>query len=113
MYKRGDILVADLGRTGGSEQAGERFVVVISNNVGNKFSPTLIVVSMTSQIKNMHLPTHIRIKPDKYKFLSKDTMILAEQIRTLDKLKVKTVVSSLSESDLNKLNRALKVSIAV
>lgn len=107
---RGEIYLADLSPVIGSEQGGVRPVVIIQNDVGNKFSQTVIVTAITSQQLKTKLPTHIDIEG--YKFgLSKDSIILCEQIRTIDKRRLKLKLGKISAEVLQKLNIALKVSI--
>ena len=91
--KRGDIYYADLSPVVGSEQSGIRPILVIQNNIGNKFSPTIIGVPITSKVK-VNMPTHIEIEGLKYG-LEKDSIILAEQIRTLDKKRLKEKIITL------------------
>lgn len=109
---RGDIFYADLGYNGGSEQGGIRPVVVIQNNIGNKYSPTVIIAAITSQINKAKLPTHLEIKKDDYDFM-KDSVILTEQIRTLDKTKLKEKLGRLYAYDIEKLNECLNISLAL
>lgn len=115
IIKRGDIFDADLGISdnAGSEQQGKRPVVVIQNDVGNTYSPTVIVASITSQIdksKKKSLPVHVELVN---KFLEKNSIILLEQIRTLDKRKLKQKRGHLEQLELKELDRALKVSIGL
>lgn len=86
--KRGDIFYADLSPVVGSEQGGIRPVIVIQNNIGNKYSPTVIIAAITSQINKAKLPTHVEISSEDYG-LNKDSVVLLEQIRTLDKRRLK------------------------
>ncbi|MFC4782781.1 type II toxin-antitoxin system PemK/MazF family toxin [Eubacterium multiforme] len=107
--KRGDIFYADLGNQDGSEQGGIRPVVIIQNDVGNRYSPTVIVASITSQKKNL-LPVHVNL----YNYdLDKESTILLEQIRTLDKRKIKERIGSLDVDTLKKLNIALGTSVGL
>lgn len=110
--KRGDIFWADLGNTGGCEQGGVRPVVILQNNIGNRYSPTVIVAAITSQADKAKLPTHVEISSQEYG-LSKDSLILLEQIRTLDKKRLGDYVSTLSIEDMEKVDRALGVSIEI
>lgn len=110
--KRGDIYYADLSPVVGSEQDGVRPVLVVSNNIGNHTSKTVIVVPITSKPKNKHhIPTHVHI------FLChkkcQPSIALAEQIRTIDKSRLKEFVCSMADSDMKKINEALTVSIAL
>ena len=110
LIKRGDIFYADLNPVVGSEQGGIRPVLVVQNNVGNKYSPTLVVLSISSA-KKPHLPTHIRICGSK--MLPKDSVILAEQIRTIDRYRLKSYVGSLGVEIMEKINEAIKISTGV
>lgn len=112
IVKRGDIFNADLGisKDAGSEQQGERPVVIIQNDIGNAFSPTVIVASMTSQINKAKLPVHVDMNNH---YLAKDSVILLEQIRTLDKRKLKEKIGQLYYMELESLNRALKISVGL
>lgn len=105
---RGDIFYADLSPVVGSEQSGVRPILVIQNDIGNKYSPTIIAVAITSKIKN-HMPTHIEIDGSKYG-LDKKSVILAEQIRTLDKSRLKEKVGALDHETLNKVKHAIEIS---
>lgn len=109
--KRGDIYYADLSPVIGSEQDGVRPVVIIQNDIGNKYSPTVIVIAITSKIKS-RLPTHIPIEGAKYG-LDKDSVILAEQIRTLDKTRLKEKVGSLDNLTLEKIKKAIEISFGI
>ena len=106
--KRGDIYYADLSPVVGSEQSGTRPILIIQNDIGNKFSPTIIGVPITSKAK-INLPTHIAIEGNKYG-LEKDSIILAEQIRTLDKSRLKEKVGRLDKKVLNEVKRAIEIS---
>lgn len=105
---RGDIFYADLSPVVGSEQSGIRPILVVQNDIGNKYSPTIIAVAITSKIKNK-MPTHIEIDGSKYG-LDKKSVILAEQIRTLDKKRLKEKVGSLDKDTLNKVKHAIEIS---
>lgn len=109
--KRGDVYYADLSPVVGSEQRGNRLVLVIQNNVGNRFSPTIIIAAITGQIEKAKLPTHVEISK-KYG-LEKDSVILLEQIRTIDKKRLSDLVTRLDEPMMNKVDKALKISIGV
>ena len=108
--KRGDIYYADLSPVVGSEQGGMRPVLIIQNDVGNKHSPTVIAAAITSQINKAKLPTHIELSASEFG-LSKDSVILLEQIRTLDKRRLKEKIGSLSDSQMQKVNVALLISL--
>ncbi|MGN0526875.1 MAG: type II toxin-antitoxin system PemK/MazF family toxin [Acutalibacteraceae bacterium] len=110
--KRGDIFYADLSPVVGSEQGGVRPVLIVQNNVGNKYSPTVIAAAITSQQFKSKLPTHINVEADVCG-LSKDSVVLLEQIRTLDKQRLKEKMGNLPESDMNKINDALSVSMGL
>ncbi len=110
--KRGDIYYADLSPVIGSEQGGVRPVLVIQNDVGNKYSPTVIVAAITSQINKAKMPTHIEINGDEYG-LTKDSVILLEQIRTIDKKRLKEKTGHVDEELLDSISRALKISIGL
>lgn len=112
MVKRGDIFYADLSPVVGSEQGGVRPVLVIQNDVGNKYSPTVIVAAITSQINKAKMPTHLELPGDEYG-LSKNSVILAEQIRTVDKRRLKEKIGHLDEMLMNKINIALKISFGI
>lgn len=107
--KRGDIFYADLGKKEGSEQGGIRPVVIIQNDIGNKYSPTVIVASITSQRKS-NLPVHVDLNNEE---LEKNSIILLEQIRTLDKRKIKCKIGSLDFNTLRKLDIALSTSVGL
>lgn len=112
MIKRGEIYYADLRPVVGSEQGGIRPVLILQNDVGNKYSPTTIIAVLTSQSKPS-LPTHVLVHSDEVNGLDKDSVIELEQIRTIDKKRIKDLVGCLSESDCNKVRNALKVSVSI
>ncbi len=112
MVKRGDIYYANLSPVVGSEQGGHRPVLVIQNDVGNKYSPTIIVVAITSQISKAKLPTHVEIN-SKQSSLEKDSVILLEQLRTIDKRRLKEKVSHLSEDIMSLVDESIKVSLGL
>lgn len=109
--KRGEIYYADLSPVIGSEQAGIRPILVVQNDVGNKFSPTIIGIAITSRQK-VKLPTHIEIEGTKYG-LDKDSVILAEQIRTLDKKRLREKVGMLDNETMEKVKRAIEISFGI
>ena len=109
MIKRGELYYADLSPVVGSEQGGVRPVLVVQNNVGNKYSPTIIAVAVTSQINKARLPTHIEL--DTTCGLPKDSVILAEQLRTLDKRRLKDKIGALDSKAMEKVHTALLVSL--
>ena len=112
VVKRGDIFYADLSPVVGSEQGGVRPVLVVQNDVGNKFSPTVIISAITSQINKAKMPTHIEITADEYG-LAKDSVILLEQIRTIDKRRLKERIGRLDEDLMQKVDEALTVSFGL
>lgn len=109
---RGEIYYADLSPVIGSEQGGLRPVLVIQNDVGNKYSPTIIIAAITSQLTKAKLPTHIELDKNKYN-LSKDSVILLEQIRTLDKRRLREKISSVDKSTMKSVDIALMISLGV
>lgn len=109
---RGDIYYADLSPVVGSEQGGVRPVLVIQNNIGNKFSPTVIIAAITSQLTKAKLPTHIELNKDKFA-LQKDSVVLLEQIRTLDKKRLKEKVSSIDECTMRRVDVAMMISLGI
>ncbi|WDV45265.1 type II toxin-antitoxin system PemK/MazF family toxin [Clostridiaceae bacterium M8S5] len=112
IVKRGDILYADLSPVIGSEQGGVRPVLVIQNNVGNKYSPTIIVAAITSQINKAKLPTHIEIKASEYG-LTKDSVVLMEQIRTIDKKRLREKIGHFDDDMMTKVNDCVKISLGL
>ena len=112
IIKRGDILYADLSPVVGSEQGGVRPVLVIQNDIGNKYSPTIIVAAVTSQINKAKLPTHVEINAEEYG-ITKDSVILLEQIRTIDKKRLKEKVGHLSDDLMKKVDDGLQISFGL
>ena len=112
IIKRGDIYYADLSPVVGSEQGGVRPVLIVQNNVGNKFSPTVIAAAITSQINKAKMPTHIEIGAADYG-LSKDSVILLEQVRTIDKKRLKERIGHLNENLMNRVNEAIEISLGL
>lgn len=112
IVKRGDIFYADLSPVVGSEQGGIRPVLVVQNDVGNKYSPTIIVAAITSRINKAKMPTHIEIKGDEYG-LSKDSVILLEQIRTIDKKRLKERIGHIDDVAIDAVNEAVSVSLGL
>ncbi len=110
--KRGDIYYADLSPVVGSEQGGIRPVLIVQNDVGNKFSPTVIAAAITSRRFKTELPTHIQVNALGCG-LAKDSIVLLEQVRTLDKKRLKEKMGNLDENDMNRVNRALSVSLGI
>ena len=107
--KRGELYYADLSPVIGSEQGGVRPVLIVQNNVGNKYSPTVIVAAITSQINKAKIPTHIEVNTTYG--LTKDSVILLEQIRTLDKRRLKDKIGALDEKRMEGVNKALLISL--
>lgn len=112
MVKRGDVYYADLSPVIGSEQGGVRPVLVIQNDIGNKYSPTVIIAAITSQINKAKLPTHVEITGQQYG-LPKDSVILLEQIRTIDKKRLREKVGRFDEEMMKYVDDALIVSIGL
>ncbi|MBR6653389.1 MAG: type II toxin-antitoxin system PemK/MazF family toxin [Oscillospiraceae bacterium] len=110
--KRGDIYYADLSPVVGSEQGGMRPVLIVQNDVGNKHSPTVIAAAITSQINKAKLPTHIELGARTYG-LSKDSVILLEQIRTIDKKRLKDRMGKLDDKLMNQVDNAIAVSFGL
>ena len=108
--KRGDLFYADLSPVVGSEQGGMRPVLIIQNDIGNKYSPTVIAAAVTSQLNKAKLPTHIEIKAGDYG-LPKDSVILLEQIRTIDKKRIKEKIGVLAADTMKRADRALLISL--
>ena len=110
--RRGDIYYADLSPVVGSEQGGLRPVLIIQNDVGNRYSPTVIAAAITSRMGKTRLPTHIDVFADKVG-LAKDSVILLEQIRTLDKRRLKEKMGHLDDSLMTEVNNAIAVSFGL
>lgn len=110
--KRGDIFYADLSPVVGSEQGGLRPVLIVQNDVGNRYSPTVIAAAITSKTSKTHLPTHIDIQATQVG-LAKDSVVLLEQIRTIDKQRLKEKMGHLDESAMNEINSAIAVSFGL
>ena len=108
--KRGDIFYADLSPVVGSEQGGIRPVLVIQNNIGNRFSPTIIVCAITSKLEKAKLPTHIELDGNMYN-LAKNSICLLEQIRTLDKRRLKEKVSNIGRNKMKEIDKAILISL--
>lgn len=108
--RRGDIFYADLSPVVGSEQGGVRPVLIVQNDVGNKYSPTVICAAITSQINKAKLPTHIELDSDR---LTKDSVILLEQVRTIDKKRLREKIGSLDSKSMKKVGEALLVSFGL
>ncbi len=110
VVQRGDIYYADLRPVVGSEQGGVRPVLIIQNNVGNRHSPTVICAAITSQMNKAKLPTHVELHSDQYD-LAKDSVVLLEQLRTIDKKRLKDKVCHLDNQILLKIDKALEISL--
>lgn len=110
--RRGDIYYADLSPVVGSEQGGIRPVLIVQNDVGNKYSPTVIAAAITSQQFKTKMPTHISVDAAVCG-LSKDSVVLLEQIRTLDKKRLREKMGNLPETDMDRINNALSVSMGL
>lgn len=110
--KRGYLYYADLSPVVGSEQGVIRPVLIIQNDIGNKYSPTVIVAAITSQINKAKLPTHIEISANEYG-LNKDSVILLEQIRTIDKKRLREKIGCLDKNMMLKVNNSLQISLGL
>ena len=109
---RGEIYYADLSPVVGSEQGGVRPVLIVQNEVGNRFSPTVIAAAITSQQEKADLPTHIHVQADR-NGLQKDSIVLLEQIRTLDKRRLRERMGRLSDADMRQVDQAISVSVGL
>ena len=112
IVKRGDIYYADLSPVIGSEQGGVRPVLIIQNDVGNKYSPTVIAAAITSRINKAKMPTHIELSASEFG-LNKDSVILLEQIRTIDKKRLREKIGRLDDSLMERVNDALSISFGL
>ncbi|MCD8089229.1 MAG: type II toxin-antitoxin system PemK/MazF family toxin [Clostridiales bacterium] len=110
--KRGDIFYADLSPVIGSEQGGIRPVLVIQNDIGNRYSPTVIIAAITSHINKAKLPTHIEADSKKYSLI-KDSVVLLEQIRTIDKKRLREKIGHLDRGLMTKVDKALLISLGL
>lgn len=110
--RKGDVYYADLTPVVGSEQGGIRPVAVIQNNVGNKYSPTVIVAAITSRTGKNHLPTHIRLEGS-IQGLHRDSMILLEQVRTIDRSRLREYIGRMNESTMHSVDQAIAVSFGL
>jgi len=108
--KRGDVYYADLRPVVGSEQGGIRPVVIVQNDVGNRHSPTIIVAAVTSRLNKAKLPTHIELSADRYHMV-KDSVILLEQLRTIDKSRLKDKICHLDEDIMGRVDKGLRISL--
>ncbi|MBR2846892.1 MAG: type II toxin-antitoxin system PemK/MazF family toxin [Clostridia bacterium] len=112
IVKRGDIYYADLSPVIGSEQGGVRPVLIVQNDIGNKYSPTVIAAAITSQINKAKMPTHIEIGAENYG-LNKDSVILLEQIRTIDKQRLREKIGRLSDDLMDGVDKAIGISFGL
>lgn len=112
IVKRGDIYYADLSPVVGSEQGGIRPVLVIQNDIGNKYSPTVIAAAITSQVNKAKMPTHIELAAKDYG-LNKDSVILLEQIRTIDKRRLREKIGRIDDGLMASVNNALSISFGL
>ena len=112
MIKRGDIFYADLSPVIGSEQGGVRPVVVVQNDIGNKYSPTIIIAAITSQLNKAKLPTHVNVKAKDVP-LTKNSVILLEQLRTIDKKRLREKIGRFDKDVIGEIDAAIKVSLAI
>ena len=110
MIKRGELYYADLSPVIGSEQGGIRPILIVQNDTGNKYSPTVIAAAVTSKLTKAKLPTHIELASGEFGLI-KDSVILLEQIRTLDKRRLKERIGELSISTMKKVDSALLISL--
>ncbi|KGX90573.1 PemK family transcriptional regulator [Pontibacillus halophilus JSM 076056 = DSM 19796] len=112
IVKRGDVYFADLSPVVGSEQGGVRPVLILQNNIGNRFSPTVIVAAITAQIQKAKLPTHVEIDAERYGF-ERDSVILLEQIRTIDKQRLTDKITHLDDAMMSKVEEAVQISLGL
>lgn len=110
--KRGYVFFADLSPVVGSEQGGVRPVLIIQNDIGNRYSPTVIIAAITSQIDKAKLPTHVEINAANYN-LDRDSVVLLEQIRTIDKQRLQKKVTELDDRIMSKIDEALRISLGL
>lgn len=110
--RRGCIYMADLNPVKGSEQGGKRPVLIIQNNTGNKYSPTVIIAAITSHIEKAKLPTHVELSAKKYG-LEEDSIVLLEQIRTIDKSRLGHKITELDKITMMRIDEALRVSLGL
>lgn len=110
--RRGDIYYADLSPVIGSEQGGVRPVLIVQNNVGNRFSPTVIAAAITSQRSKANLPTHIKLNAETTG-LAKDSVVLLEQVRTIDKHRLKERMGRLDNAAMSQVDQALSISFGL
>lgn len=112
MIKRGELYFADLSPVVGSEQGGIRPVLIVQNDIGNKYSPTVIAAAITSKLDKAKMPTHIELSQIEYG-LERDSVVLLEQIRTIDKSRLKEKIGEISVEKMNQVNKAMMISLGV
>ncbi|CAM5188061.1 mRNA interferase OS=Ureibacillus acetophenoni OX=614649 GN=SAMN05877842_111147 PE=3 SV=1 [Ureibacillus acetophenoni] len=112
IVKRGDVYFADLSPVVGSEQGGTRPVLIIQNDIGNRFSPTVIIAAITAQIQKAKLPTHVEINAHKYGF-ERNSVIFLEQLRTIDKSRLTDRITQLDDELMDKVDEALEISLGL
>ncbi|MDN6627133.1 MAG: type II toxin-antitoxin system PemK/MazF family toxin [Pisciglobus halotolerans] len=112
MVKRGDIFYADLSPVVGSEQGGMRPVLVVQNNIGNHYSPTIIVAAITAKIQKGKMPTHVELSAKEYE-IERDSVVLLEQVRTIDKQRLREKVTHLDNNMMAKIDEALRISVGL
>lgn len=112
MVRRGDVYYADLSPVIGSEQGGVRPVLIVQNNIGNRFSPTVIVAAITAQIQKAKLPTHVEIDAESHGF-DRDSVVLLEQIRTIDKQRLTDKITHLDDDIMGEIDEALQISLGL
>lgn len=112
IVKRGDVFFADLSPVVGSEQGGTRPVLILQNDIGNRFSPTVIIAAITAQIQKAKLPTHVEIDAKKYGF-ERNSVILLEQLRTIDKSRLTDRITQLDDELMDKVDVALEISLGL
>ena len=112
MISRGELYSADLDPVVGSEQGGLRPVLIVQNDVGNRYSPTVIVLAVSSQLQKVRLPTHVLLSAGN-SGLVRDSVVLAEQLRTLDKRRLRERIGALSPEQMEQVSAALRVSLSI
>ncbi len=110
--RRGFVFYADLSPVVGSEQGGVRPVLVVQNNVGNRYSPTVIVAAITAQINKAKLPTHVELDAREYNF-DRDSVVLLEQVRTIDKQRLQNKITELDEQAMQQVDDSLRISLGL
>ncbi|MCW2276698.1 type II toxin-antitoxin system PemK/MazF family toxin [Heliophilum fasciatum] len=112
VIRRGEVYYAELNPVVGSEQGGTRPVLIVQNDIGNQYSPTTIVAAITSQISKAKLPTHVEV-PARRSGLDRDSVVLLEQIRTIDKTRLREKIGVLDEEMMHKVAQALEISLGL